>query len=301
MFVVVDPSCYEDMVKQREYCVHVFTSSLSAFPKIETGDIIRLHRGWAEIRPRDGLPDFRVFREDDLVIFPWNNEERPRCSANRFTFTKDDVEQVKSLKTWSLERYRKPIETQQANTEATDKNPITLSVILNICIVNVFSFLCISFFQNQEIKLRENFNLSCRVVEFFEEERGVAIWVEDGTRCPLITVSDEDIGPYDSQETQDINSDCFRICVRCSKLLLGNLNLERQMLLYLREVKPVVDPFPDITVVQFEIIGAIELLPLNTRYHISFTISCAQRERLDVVKRIFSTGLKINLLLLVGG
>jgi hypothetical protein len=41
------------------------------------------------------------------------------------------------------------------------------------------------------------------------------------------------------------------------------------MLLYLREVKPVVDPFPDITVVQFEIIGAIELLPLNTRYHIS--------------------------------
>ena len=125
------------------------------------------------------------------------------------------------------------------------------------------------FFQNQEIKLRENFNLSCRVVEFFEEEHGVAIWVEDGTRCPLITVSDEDIGPYDSQETQDINSDCFRICVRCSKLLLGNLNLERQMLLYLREVKPVVDPFPDITVVQFEIIGAIELLPLNTRYHIS--------------------------------
>ena len=117
--------------------------------------------------------------------------------------------------------------------------------------------------------MRENFNLSCRVVEFFEEERGVAIWVEDGTRCPLITVSDEDIGPYDSQETQDINSDCFRICVRCSKLLLGNLNLERQMLLYMREVKPVVDPFPDITVVQFEIIGAIELLPLNTRYHIS--------------------------------
>jgi hypothetical protein len=164
MFVVVDPSCYEDMVKQREYCVHVFTSSLSAFPKIETGDIIRLHRGWAEIRPRDGLPDFRVFREDDLVIFPWNNEERPRCSANRFTFTKDDVEQVKSLKTWSLERYRKPIETQQANTEATDKNPITLSVILNICIVNVFSFsICIYFF----LKIRKSScerTLTCPVV-----------------------------------------------------------------------------------------------------------------------------------------
>ena len=95
----------------------------------------------------------------------------------------------------------------------------------------------------------------------------MAIWVEDGTRCPLFTVSDENIGPYDSQETQDVNSDCFRICVRCSKLLLGNLNLEHQMLLYLREVVPVIDPFPSITVVQFEIIGAIELLPLNTRYH----------------------------------
>ena len=127
----------------------------------------------------------------------------------------------------------------------------------------------ILFFQNQEIKLRENFNLSCRVVEFFEEERGVAIWVEDGTRCPHVTVSDAIVGPYDSQKTQDIKSDCFRICVRCSKQLLGNLNLERQMLLYLREIDPVVDPFPDITVVQFEIIGAIELLPLNTRYHIS--------------------------------
>ena len=136
MFVVVDPSCYEDMVKQREYCVHVFTSSLSAFPKIETGDIIRLHRGWAEIRPRDGLPDFRVFREDDLVIFPWNDEERPRCSASRFTLTKDDVELVKNLKKWSLQRYRKPVETQHANIEATDKNPITLSVIYIFYVVS---------------------------------------------------------------------------------------------------------------------------------------------------------------------
>jgi hypothetical protein len=267
MFVVVDPSCYEDMVKQREYCVHVFTSSLSAFPKIETGDIIRLHRGWAEIRPKDGHTDFRVFREDDLVIFPWNDEERPRCSASRFTVTKEDVELVKNLKKWSLERYRKPVESIHANIEATDKNPITLSVILKFLFLMLsHSYVCL-YFLNQEIKLRANFNLSCRVVDFFEEECGVAIWVEDGTRCPLFTVSDTNIGPYDSQQTQDINSDCLRICIRCSKVLLGTLTLERQMLLYLREVVPVIDPFPSITVVQFEIVGAIELLPLNTRYH----------------------------------
>ena len=109
--------------------------SLRSFPKMEVGDIIRLHPAMAEIRPRDGLTDFKVFRENDLVIFPLNDEERPRCSANRFTFTKDDVELVKSLKIWSLERYRKPIETQQANTEATDKNPITLSVILTFVLM----------------------------------------------------------------------------------------------------------------------------------------------------------------------
>lgn len=129
MYVVVDPSCYEDMIKQREYCMHVFTSSLAAFPKIEIGDIIRLHRAWAEIRPRDGLPDFRVFREDDLVIFPWNEEERPRCSANRFIFTEEDIEHVKYLKRWSLERYRQQKDVHQITGEATDKNPITLSVI----------------------------------------------------------------------------------------------------------------------------------------------------------------------------
>ncbi len=45
-----------------------------------------------------------------------------------------------------------------------------------------YVLLYILFFQNQEIKLRENFELSCRVVEFFEEE------------------------PYDPDETQDILS-----------------------------------------------------------------------------------------------
>ena len=138
--------------------------SLRAFPKMEVGDIIRLHPAMAEIRPRDGLTDFRVFREDDLVIFPLNAEERPRCLSNRFIFTKDDVELVKSLKAWSLERYRKPVERQQANTEVTDKNPITLSIIFKIGIVNAFSFLiCIYFF----FKIRKSScerTLTCPVV-----------------------------------------------------------------------------------------------------------------------------------------
>ncbi|KAK4014816.1 hypothetical protein OUZ56_027326 [Daphnia magna] len=275
MYVVVDPSCYEDMIKQREYCMHVFTSSLAAFPKIEIGDIIRLHRAWAEIRPRDGLPDFRVFREDDLVIFPWNEEERPRCSANRFIFTEEDIEHVKYLKRWSLERYRQQKDMHQITGEATDKNPITLS----------------------DIKPNENFNLSCRVVKFFDEDPGVAIWVEDGTRCSLTTVSDANIEPYDSQQTQLVDQGCSRICIRCSKLLLGSIQLEPQMLLYLREVAPTVQMALDIAVAQFEIKGAIELLPLNTRYHKSLmqrlekvTTEVFQTETVEVEKNLVELG-----------
>ncbi|KAI9553110.1 hypothetical protein GHT06_021002 [Daphnia sinensis] len=275
MYVIVDPSCYENMIKEREYCLHVFTSSLAAFPKIDVGDIIRLHRAWSEIRPRDGLPDFRVFREDDLVIFPWNEEERPRCSANRFTFTKEDVEHVKYLKRWSLERYRQQADVQQITGEATDRNPITLS----------------------DIKPNKNFNLACRVVNFFDEGHGVAIWIEDGTRCPLTTVSDASIEPYDSQQTQVVDQGCHRICVRCSKLLLGTIKLEPQMLLFLREVAPTVQMALDIAVAQFEIKGAIELLPLNTRYHKSLmqrlekvTTEGVQTETVEAGKDLMEVG-----------
>ncbi|XP_057381586.1 uncharacterized protein LOC130704126 [Daphnia carinata] len=249
MYVIVDPSCYENMIKQREYCMHVFSSSLAAFPKIEIGDIIRLHRAWAEIRPRDGLTDFRVFREDDLVVFPWNDEEKPRCSAGRFTFTKEDVEHVKYLKNWSLERYRQQKDVQRITEEAKNRNPITLS----------------------DIKPNENFNLPCRVVSYFAENHGVAIWVEDGTRCSLTTISDANIAPYDSQQTQVVDQGCSRICIRCSKHLLGTIKLEPQMFLYLRDVAPTVQMAAGIDITQFEIKGDIEVLPLNTRYHISLT------------------------------
>lgn len=101
------------------------------------------------------------------------------------------------------------------------------------------------------------------------------MWVEDGTKCPLYTCSDSNIQPFDSQATQDICKECLRICVRCSKRILANLKLERQMLLYLKEVHPSTQNCvegscqaeDDVFVVQFEIKGAVEVLPQNTRYH----------------------------------
>lgn len=111
------------MVKVREYTVHVFTTSLAIFPKIVVGDIIRMHRAVTEHRPRDEVADFRVFRETDFIVFPWNDQERPRCLASRFTFTEDDIVQLKYLKAWSLERYRQhlPVSTMEPKI-------ITLSV-----------------------------------------------------------------------------------------------------------------------------------------------------------------------------
>lgn len=112
--------------------------------------------------------------------------------------------------------------------------------------------------------------MPCRLVQFFDEGEGVALWIEDGTRCPLYTCSDSNIQPFDSQATQDICSDCLRICVRCSKRLLAGLKLEPEMLLYLRGVHPSTQNIPaddTIVVVQFEIEGAVEVLPQNTRYH----------------------------------
>lgn len=107
MYLLVDPSCYEGMMKTRDYRVHIFGSSVTAFPKINVGDVMRLHRVVTEVRPKDGLRDFRVYRESDVVIFPWDDNDDPR-SVGWFTFTEVDAAQVKLLKTWSLERYRRP-------------------------------------------------------------------------------------------------------------------------------------------------------------------------------------------------
>lgn len=109
MVLLVDPSCYEDMVKKREFALHIFTSSLEKFPKISKGDIVRLHRANTEARPGDGRPDFRVFREEEIVVFPWDGREDPRYMGSRFTFSEEDAAKVESLKSWSMERYKNPI------------------------------------------------------------------------------------------------------------------------------------------------------------------------------------------------
>ena len=134
MFLVVDPSCYENMVKIRDFRVHIFTTSLAVFPKIVVGDVIRLHRVTAEPRPDQRIPDFRIFHEKDLVVFPWNEQERPRCSGTQFTYTQDDIAQVQNLKTWSLERYK-----QHAVISTTEPKIITL----NVSFANKLKFVCI--------------------------------------------------------------------------------------------------------------------------------------------------------------
>lgn len=115
--------------------------------------------------------------------------------------------------------------------------------------------------------------MPCRLVEFLDEREGYALWVEDGTRCPLTTCSDAAINqPFNSQATTDICNDCSRICVYSRKQHLGDLKLERQMLLYLRDVNSTIQKPPtlnesvvsDVGVTQFEVKCAVELLPPNT-------------------------------------
>ncbi len=119
--------------------------------------------------------------------------------------------------------------------------------------------------------------MPCRLVEFLDEREGYALWVEDGTRCPLTTCSDAAINqPFNSQATTDICNDCSRICVYSHKQHLGELKLERQMLLYLRDVNSTIQKPPtlnesvlsDVDVTQFEVKCAVELLPPNTIYTI---------------------------------
>ncbi len=121
------------------------------------------------------------------------------------------------------------------------------------------------------------------------------MWVEDGTKCPLYTCSDAVIQPFDSQDTQLISNDCSRICVRSSKQLLGDLKLERQMLLYLREVKTTLQNCGLEDAALFEIRGAVESLPLNTRYHKSLLQrlekSKVERKEVEPKEKFVESGL----------
>ena len=109
----------------------------------------------------------------------------------------------------------------------------------------------------------------CRLVEYFDENNGIAMWVEDGTSCPLFTCSDNTLRPYDSQQTQHICNNCRRVCVRCCKSLLKDWSFLKPLTpIYLRQVETSVHySCPSIgDVVQFEVRGGVELLPPATRY-----------------------------------
>lgn len=122
----------------------------------------------------------------------------------------------------------------------------------------------------QEIRPDEVFSLPCRLVKAFDEpEDVVALWVEDGTKCPLLTL----VGPreFDSQYTQLITQDNGCVCIKAPKRLLpeGWKPEESEgTLLYLRWVRPQGEGFgSDPVCYQFEVTAGVELLPTApTRY-----------------------------------
>ena len=115
----------------------------------------------------------------------------------------------------------------------------------------------------QDIVVGKTFDLACRLVACFDEGNGMALWVQDGTRCPLFTSSDSMLQPYNSQETQDICNNCLTVCVRSRKSLLNDINLvPKQTLIYLRNVQTSISYCsPSVgDVVLFEVKGSVELL-----------------------------------------
>ena len=146
----------------------------------------------------------------------------------------------------------------------------------------------------------DTFDLPCRLVEFFDEGQAVAMWIEDGSKFPLYTCSD--IKPYDSLNNQAISKDCTCICVRGSKKLFNLLELERQMLLYLRGVKlafQISRASASVSVALFDVQGAVEQLPLSNTNYAKPLLERLQKSKIGKeVKPIESTGnfYKISLL-----
>lgn len=108
----------------------------------------------------------------------------------------------------------------------------------------------------------------------FDEGDGVALWVEDGTRCPLLTSSI--VTDYNSQETDMVEGNVYQIRIRTHKeKILCKEPLEpAKSLLFLREVHPTVMAKTDEgNIIQFEVMGHVEILPPTpvTRYVKSLT------------------------------
>ena len=133
MYLIVDYSCYENMDKLRDYRVHIFTKSLAVFPKIVVGDVIRLHYVKLDINEKQKL-DFKVYNETDVVVFPWNEQERPICSGTHFTFTQDDIAIVQNLRKWSLERFKQHA-VERFKQHAVISTPEPKIIILSVSLL----------------------------------------------------------------------------------------------------------------------------------------------------------------------
>ena len=122
----------------------------------------------------------------------------------------------------------------------------------------------IQFYFLQEIRGDEVFNLPCRLIKSFDEPNDVtSLWVEDGTKCPLLTLVN--IDAFDSQNTQLISTESEFICVKAPKRLLPEGGIiedgDEHPLLYLRWVRPKAEGDGDnLICYQFEVTGSVELL-----------------------------------------
>ena len=77
MVSMVDPTCYVGINRFTDYALHFMIPLLENYPNLNMGDIIRLHRCTAEVRPRSSKIDFRIFRETDILIFPAGDHLNP--------------------------------------------------------------------------------------------------------------------------------------------------------------------------------------------------------------------------------
>ena len=131
----------------------------------------------------------------------------------------------------------------------------------------------------QEIKAGEDFSLPCRLVKACQSSKEWSLWVEDGTKCTLLTSNCEDeLEAYDSQKTLNVGHSNSVIQVRAPLKMIEDLlaqngkALENSALLFLRHVKGVPGIYPDVdstetVAVFFDVVGDVEVLPKNTRYY----------------------------------
>ena len=108
MVSVVDPTCYDgNLHKTADFVLHMFIPNLENYPtNIKRGDILRVHRCKADLKPNVDKLDFYIFREHDLLIFPAGDHLNPLSKSQRFTMTAQELDDVKRLNAWSFSRYQ---------------------------------------------------------------------------------------------------------------------------------------------------------------------------------------------------